>query len=420
MKIHHTVLLLAALAGTELSLVNAGDWREFRGPGGTAVSPDSGFPLRWSATENVKWKTPLPSRGNESPIVVGDRVFVTSAAADGKERRLHALNRSTGQELWVRPVTFDTAEETHGTNPFGAATPVSDGTRVVVWHGSAGVFCYDLDGKELWKASPGRVEHIWGYGSSPVIFNGRVILNYGPGRAQFVIALDLETGTQLWRHDEPGGNNDRSGRMIGSWSTPVVATVSGEEQLICSLPTRVVALNPADGVVRWYCEGLSGRNGDLVYTSPLISGDTGVAMGGYHGPAMGFRLGGTGNMTTASRLWQVTDKNPQRIGSGLVIGEHVFMANAGPGLIQCLELKTGQEVWKARADGKEHWGSIVLAEGRLHVTNQSGDTLVFAPNAREFELLATNPLGDASNSTPAFSNGEIFIRTSRHLYCISD
>jgi len=397
----------------------AGDWPAFRGPVGLGVTSDTGFPTSWSQDENVRWKIELPNRGNESPVVAVGLVFATSATDDGSERRLHCFDRTDGTEKWTREVSYKAGEKTHQTNPFGAATPAVSGNKIVVWHGSAGLFCYDLAGEQQWSAKPGAVTHIWGYGSSPVIHDGKVLLNFGPGVAQAVIAYDLETGNEVWQHKEPGGTDDRGGRMAGSWSTPVIAEVGRTPQIICSLPTRVVSLNPIDGSVIWSCDGLVGKNGNLVYTSPLISKGIGVAMGGYTGPAIGFRLDGKGDVTTTHRLWHDDAKQPQRISSGVIVGDHIFMANAGPGTLQCLELTTGKEVWKDRGPGANSWGQMCFADGRLYVTNQKSQTVVFSPNAEKYEQLAVNSLDGSSNSTPAFSDGEIFLRTSKSLYCVS-
>ena len=412
------VLALSSFVLTP-SAATAADWPAFRGPTGLGTTTDAGFPLKWSRTENVKWRAEMPIRGNESPIVSNGRVFVTSATNDGQQRRLHCLDRADGKELWVKTVAHEEKEPTHQTNPFGAATPASDGEHVVVWHGTAGLFCYDHSGEQIWKADLGKVGHIWGYGSSPVIFEDRVYLNFGPGVDQFLVAVDLKTGDIVWKFEEPGGNNDRQGRMAGSWSTPVLVPVGSEVQLVCSLPTRVVGLDPKTGKLLWWCDGLKGRNGNLVYTSPLIGKDIGVAMGGYTGPALAFKLGGEGDITQSGRLWHDEQKHPQRIGSGVIVGDHIFMANAGPGTFQCLELKTGKELWKDRGPGGNHWGAMVFADNRLYVTNQNGTTIVFAPDATGFKVLAENSLGEKSNSTPAFSDGEIFLRTNNAVYCVA-
>ena len=408
-----------ALIAMPSGILVAGDWPAFRGPVGLGVTSDTGFPMSWSADENIRWKIALPNRGNESPVVASGLVFVTSATDDGSKRRLHCFGRDDGAVKWTKEVSYKAGEKTHQTNPFGAATPVVSSDKVVVWHGSAGLFCYDLQGEQLWSTPTGAVTHIWGYGSSPVVHDGKVLLNFGPGVAQAVVAYDLDTGDEIWRHEEPGGTDDRGGRMAGSWSTPVIAEVGEQAQVIMSMPTRVVSLDPKDGSPIWWCDGLVGENGNLVYTSPLISKGLGVAMGGYTGPSLGFRLDGKGDVTESHRLWHDDKKQPQRISSGVIVGDHIFMANAGPGTIQCLELKTGKEVWKARGPGGNHWGQMCFADDRLFVTNQNGQTIVFAPNIEKYEQLSVNSLDEKSNSTPAFSDGEIFLRTAEHLYCVS-
>jgi outer membrane protein assembly factor BamB len=415
-----THLILAAAIFTSACLVSsAADWPGFRGPKGNGVSEEASFPAEWSMDKNVKWRIDMPIRGNESPIVSNGHVFTTSATADGMARRLHCFDRKDGKQVWVKEVPFAEKEKTHQTNPFGAATPAADGEKVVVWHGSAGLFCYDFKGTELWKADLGPVGHIWGYGSSPVIHDGLVFLNYGPGEQQFLVAVKLADGEIAWKVDEPAGNNARAGKMVGSWSTPVIVGSGESAQLVCSMPTRAVALNAKTGDLIWECSGLTGNNGNLVYTSPVIAGETGIFMGGYTGPAMGVKLGGSGDVTETHRLWHATEKNPQRISSGIVVGDHLFMANAGPGTFQCLEIATGKEVWKDRGPGANHWGQMAFASGNLYVTNQKGATVVFEPSVDGFKLVSTNQLDAASNSTPAFSDAEIFLRTSKSLFCIA-
>jgi outer membrane protein assembly factor BamB len=243
----------------------------------------------------------------------------------------------------------------------------------------------------------------------------------GPGERTFLTALDLQTGETLWETPEPGGSSADGQPWVGAWGTPVIVQVDGQQQILCGLPTRVAAFDPENGSVVWSVEGVSSGQNDLIYTSPLVSGDLAVVMGGFNGPAFGTKLGGQGDVTETNRLWRV-QRNPQRIGSGVVIGKHVFMANADdPGSIQCINIETGDVLWEERRtpDGP-HWGSVVLADGRLYVTGQKGITRVFKPNPERYEVLAENDLGENSNSTPAISDGEIFLRTFRHLYCIAE
>jgi len=147
----------------------AGDWPAFRGPSGNGVAPEDKAPLHWAPGKNVRWKAPLPGPGNSSPIVSRGRVFITCAEDEGRKRNLYCFDRRTGEKLWVRTVNHTNAEPTHRTNPYCASTPVADGSRVIVWHGSAGVFCYDFSGREVWKRVLGEVRHDWGYASSPIL-----------------------------------------------------------------------------------------------------------------------------------------------------------------------------------------------------------------------------------------------------------
>lgn len=409
-----------SLAATIHASAVANDWPAFRGPGLTGVSDETRLPLTWSAEKNVRWKTRLPAPGNSSPVVSRDRVFVTCATDQGERRGLYCFDRREGRLLWQRIVEFHESDPTHATNPYCGSSPATDAARVVVWHGSAGLHCYDYDGNLLWSRDLGTFHHIWGYGSSPVFYGDSILLNCGPGVRTFVTAIDRRTGETQWQVDEPGGDEGQEQpgqkpKWIGSWSTPLVTKVGGRDQILVSLPHHVQAYDPRDGKILWRCDGL----GDLVYTSVLVRDGMGVAMSGFHGPAIGFKLGGSGNVTETNRLWHVTTQNPQRIGSGVIIGEHIYMVNE-PGLVQCLELETGKEVWKDRLGGEKVWASIVAAEGRLYVTDEGGTTYVFAPNPERLEVLAKNQIGEPTNSTLALSDGQIFLRTFEHLICIEE
>ena len=415
------ILIIIALLVVAGQAARAEDWPSFRGPEGNGISQEKNFPVTWSRDEKVKWKAELPGPGNSSPIVCHGRVFITCGEDQGRRRSLYCYDRSSGRQMWVRTVAFDKVMPTHKTSPYCSSTPAADRDRVVVWHSSAGLYCYDLDGQQLWSRDLGEFRHMWGYGSSPVLYNNRVVLNCGPGRRVFLTAVDLDTGKTIWKTEEPfegDGDRNENGKYLGSWSTPVIASVGGKELILCSMPTRLNAYDHKNGSIVWSCDGLRGRKGDLVYTSPIIADDVCVAMGGFNGPAIGVSMGGSGNVTGSHRLWRV-EPNPQRIGSGVCVDGHVYMASAGPSTFQCLAPKTGEVLWEERSDGAAHWGSLVFAAGRLYVTDQAGTTQVFLPNPEKFELVARNPLGERSNSTPAFSEGEIFIRTFEHLYCIS-
>jgi outer membrane protein assembly factor BamB len=239
----------------------------------------------------------------------------------------------------------------------------------------------------------------------------------------FVTALDLQDGSTVWEQDEPQDSEVPDARADskykGSWTTPVVAHVGGEEHLICTMPTRVNGYDLATGKILWTCDGIRGPRGDLAYSSPMIENDFCVAIGGFEGPSIGFRLGGTGNITESSRQWRV-EKNPQNIGTGIFVDGHIYRVNASPGpLVDCFDKKTGVPVWRGRRGGAA-WASLVMAGDRLFATNQDATTYVFKRNTEQYEEVAQNTLNETSNATPALSNGQIFIRTHEHLYCIGE
>lgn len=392
----------------------ADDWPMFRGPSGDGISTEKAAPATWAKDKNVQWRVALPQHGNGSPIVSNGRVFVTSAEdVDGARRSLYCFDRKDGKQVWVRTLDLGKREITHQTNPYCGTTPAADGKRVVVWEGSAGLHCYDFEGKELWKRDFGEFRHMWGYGTSPVIHDGKVFLNSGPGARVFVTALNLSDGKTVWEALEPSkGNNDNNegGKPKGSWSTPLVV----KEQVLCSMPTRVVAYAAANGKLLWSCDGMRFDKGDLAYSSPVLAGDVLVATGGYNGPRLGIRLGG-------SPLWRTDSKeNPQSIGSGVVIDGLVYQPFEGPNAIDCIDPRTGKIVWREARAGGAFWGSMVAAAGRVYVTDKGGTTVVFKPNPQKFELVARNELKEESNSTPAVSDGRIFIRTFKALYCIGE
>ena len=294
---------------------------------------------------------------------------------------------------------------------------------MIAWHDTAGLYCYDLDGKELWSRNLGEFAHQWGFGSSPVIYKDRILLNCGPGKRIFVTAIDLASGKTLWEQEEAqdseSTDNNAANKYKGSWATPVIVNIDGKDQAVVTLPTRVASYDPLSGDIIWSCDGIRGPKGDLAYSSPVIGEGVLVATGGFGGPSIAVKLGGKGDVTESHQLWRA-NSNPQSIGTGVMIGKHLFKPNAArPDALQCLDPETNEVVWGA-LPGESFWGSIVAADGRLYATNQKGTTYVFEPNPEKYVQLAENPLGESSNSTPAISDGNIFIRTHRNLYCIGE
>jgi outer membrane protein assembly factor BamB len=399
-----------------LSAAQAENWPGWRGPTGQGQSNEKDLPLVWSETKNIKWKVPLPDTGNASPVVWGKRVFLTQTTDKGKKRGVLCFDRDRGKLLWHKSVDFNDTEPTHDTNPYGAATPVTDGQRVIASLGSAGLVCWDVDGKQLWHRPLGKMIHIWGNASSPILYGDLVILWLGPGQKQALVAFDKTTGKPVWAHEEPGGKSGlgKDKEWVGSWSTPAVVRVGERDELILSVPYKVKGFDPKTGKERWSCAGL----GPLVYTSPVVSADgIVVAMSGYHGPALAVKAGGSGDVTKTHRLWHHPRPLPQRIGSAVLVGEHAYLINE-PGLGQCFELKTGKDLWKQARTTSTTWGSLVHAGGRLYVTNTRGETVVLAATPKR-EVLARNKLEDRVLASIAVSDGELFIRGYEHLYCIA-
>ena len=403
----------------------ASNWPQWRGPQGTGVSDESNLPLHWSTNENVRWRAPLPDKGNSTPVIWGNRVFIVQAIedkAEGKHRRtLMCFDKATGKVLWQSGITVRENELTHEDNPYCSASATSDGECVVAWYGAPGLYAYDLNGKEIWHRDLGPQRHIWGNGGSPILYQNLCILNFGPGERTFVIAVDKKSGKTVWQHDEPGGDSgekkpDQSkAAWIGSWSTPVAARVENHDELLVSFPSRVAAFDPITGKERWTCRGLN----PLVYTSPLYANGVVVAMGGFGGSALAAKAGGEGDITEKQRLWQVP-RNKQRIGSGVISGDHIYILD-DPGVAECIELKTGKVVWEQRLKGKasatDSWASMVLAGDKLYVINKAGDAFVLRASP-QFELLSTSSLGERTLASIAPSDGNLFIRTYKALWCI--
>jgi outer membrane protein assembly factor BamB len=413
-KLLGVAVALVVAAGT----LSADDWPAFRGPAGNGTSSEKSVPTAWAPDKNIKWKAALAQPGNGSPIVSSGKVFITAQEdKEGKKRSLYCYDRKDGKQLWVKTVDFGKAMPTHDTNTHSPSTPASDGKKVVVWHGSAGLYCYDLEGKELWKRDLGVFDHDWGEGTSPVIHDGRVFLNSGPSlKKVFVAAFKLETGETIWQNEEPfkgTGFKNEVDQYMGSWCTPLVAN----GQVICAMATRLISYAPEDGKILWYSEGIRFNNGDLSYSSPVVAGDLVVTVGGYGGPSMAVKFGGSGDVTATHRVWR-NAKNQQSIGSGIVVDGYLYMP-WDTNSIDCIDPKTGKQVWRGRTKGPA-WGSLVMAGGHAYLTDKKGRTTVFKPNPEKFEALATNELGEDSNSTPAISDGQIFIRTFKNLYCISE
>src|SRR6266566_1019412 len=217
---------LILLLGT--SLARADNWPAWRGPHANGISDERTLPVTWSATQNVRWKVPLPEPGNSTPVVWGDRVFLTQSLDKGKRRAVLCFARADGKKLWQQDVPCTIKETTPADNPPCSSSPVTDGKAVYAAFGSAGVVAYDFQGKKLWHRDLGPLLHVFGNGSSPTLYKDLLILFHGPGEPTFMIALDKHSGKTVWKQDEFALNHN----LFGTWSSPVVARLEGRDQLL--------------------------------------------------------------------------------------------------------------------------------------------------------------------------------------------
>jgi outer membrane protein assembly factor BamB len=406
-------ILILALAAIVLPMpLHAANWPSWRGPHGNGISAEKNLPTRWSTNENVRWRVPLPEAGNSTPIVWGDRIFVTQPVAKENRRTLMCFDRKNGKLLWQSGVEVKGEERTHETNPFASGSPVTDGERVIAWFGSGGLACYDFAGKELWRTDLGKHDHIFGYGGSPVLHGDLCFLNFGPGEREFLVAVNRKTGKEVWRHESPTpATND----IHGTWSTPLIAEWNGRTELISALRGQLAGHDPKTGKVLWQATNF----GIQAKTTPLAGEGVVVISGDLKSAEIAVRLGGSGDVSTSHLLWR-KDPPKRRVGTGIIYKGHYFGAQT-PGLADCVELKTGKIVWEERLRGSGAnnavWSSPVLSEDKLYIVNQNGDVFVLRAGDK-FEVVAMNSLGERSNASVVPSDGELFLRTHQALWCI--
>ncbi len=404
------------------SAVLGDNWPEWRGPTRDGISTEQNLPTHWSENQNVKWKAPLPGPGNSTPVVWGDRVFVTQA--EENKRELICFDRKSGKLLWTKGTTYADKEESHEMNPMCSSSPATDGEHVYAWLGSAGFFAYDLNGREVWHTEVGKQHHEWGYASSPIINQDAVFLNFGPGEGSFLAGFSKKTGKQLWKYnveekhfkERKDGFGGQDKGVTGSWSTPIVVKTAGREELIITLANKMSGFDPGTGKELWFVRGLN----PLIYTSPVYGEGLVVGNGGFQGPDLVVRPGGNGDVTDSHKVWE-GGRTANRLGSGVIKDGYLFLPTM-PGMAECIELKTGKNVWNERIRGKgaknDIWSSFILAGDLIYVVNQSADTLILRASPK-FEMVGVNSIGnEMCNASLVVSDGDLFIRTHANLWCI--
>ena len=418
-------VILAGLVGFTIKSLSAADWPQFRGPAGAGIADDRDYPTTWSATENVAWRIELPGPGASSPITLGERVFVTSyrgygvnRSAPGElsqlERVLVCLNRADGKIAWESPVKGTPDEDryqgqiqSHG---YATSTPATDGTRVYVFFGKAGVLAFDLNGKQLWQTSvgTGSAQMGWGQGTSVILYKNLVIVP-AFAESKAMIALDKETGKQVWKTDADG--------FGGCWSSPILVDLpDGKQELVVSVPHEIWGLDPNNGDFLWFAEGV--KEGPMC---PTLVTQNGVvyAIGGRQGGAVAIRVGGRDDVTKTHTVWRKDFGS--YVTSPVLFGEHLYWVS-DRGIAYCVKTADGEQVYRERlADAGQLYSSVVVANGRLFAASRENGTYVYAAKP-QFESVARNSVDEDAgtcNATPAFSNGQMFLRTNRYLYCIA-
>ncbi len=418
--------LVASLGCLSLATTLMGaNWPSWRGPNGDGSSPEKSVPLHWSATENVLWKIELPEPGDSSPVVWGDKIFLTQSFEKEGGRTVMCYHRRDGKLLWKQGTTWTQREQRYGKNPHCAASPVTDGERVIAFFGSAGLFCWDMNGQELWRRDLGAQSHEWSYAASPLIHGDMCVLYFGPGPNARLLGLDKRSGKTVWEFKEPaleprprtdGFKGSERGGVVGTFTTPIIVRAGQRDELIQTFPQFVRAFDPRTGGALWHCDGLN----ELVYCSPVAGEGVVVAMGGFFGTSLAVKLGGSGDVTATHRLWQAV-RTKNRLGTGVISGGHAYILNT-EGIAECLNLQTGESLWQERVKGTgkkgDSWSSMVLVDGHILCLNQSSETIALKASPK-FELVRVNALdGDLANSSHAVSDGSLYIRTHKHLWRI--
>lgn len=434
------LLLIATIVTPFAAKANPkSNWPGWRGPDGQGVSPETGLPVEWSHTKNVKWKTPISGRGHSSPIVWNKKIFLTTALdgevvpgrtpgvthkmADGSDfvhpdamgaDRKHTLkvicvDRDTGKILWER-VAYEgpVHDSRHKKASFASSTPVTDGKYVFAFFGSEGLYAYDYKGKLLWKQDLGKLGTASvGYGVSPILYGDFVILQCDelPSKS-FIVAFDKKTGKEAWRTPR---NVDLT------WTTPVLVQAGNRTEIVTAAIEAIIAYDPLTGKELWRHKGLESN----AVPTPVVMKDLVVITSGSPNKiALALKAGGSGDITGTPRLVWSYNKGTAYVPSPIGYGDYVYLMT-GNGTITCLEAKTGKVVYEGARVPKAtlFWASPIAFEGKILLTSEEGDTYVLKAGPKH-EVLRTNSLGEPVYASPAVADGNIFIRGEQNLYAI--
>jgi outer membrane protein assembly factor BamB len=411
MKTAILCLFLAASA-------SAADWPQWRGPQWTGASPDQGLPLKWSATENVAWSVELPGHSAATPIVSGDAVYITAPEADTVQ--LLRLDRKDGAVRWKRALG-PAAGHAHRKHNMASPSPVTDGRSVFAMTGSGVLKAFAADGRELWTRDfpkdYGAFGLNWGYASSPLLLDGTLYVPVLHGMKtddpSYVVALDAATGKNRWKVDRP---TPALQEAPDAYTTPTFLKLGGKTEIIVTGGDVVTAHDPATGQELWRSTGLNPSSDPWyrIVASPVPLDGMVIAPTRVK-PMLALKGGGRGDVTASHRVWSY-DAGPD-VPTPATDGTHLYIVG-DKGLVSCLDAKTGQVLYgPQRIATGTYSASPVVADGKVYVVSEDGLTTVLKAGPK-FEVLGENALGETTLATPAVAGGQLFIRTSKKLYCL--
>ncbi len=407
------VALLVLIAASS----RADNWPHWRGEGGNGVSTTATPPTEWSDTQNVKWKAELPGRGSGSPIVWEDRVFVVTSvpSQSGEGGALDFIvicfDRETGKIEWQRTVATGTPHEgTHITNNFASASPTTDGQHVYAHFGSQGLYCLTMDGEPVWDRDFGdmKTRNEFGEGSSPTIAGEKIIVPWDHEGQSYIYALNKLDGDILWQveRDEPT-----------NWATPLVVTHGGRQQVVMNGQNYACSYDLDTGDELWRCDGQTERPA----ASAVAMGDMVFVTSGFRGSFLGaFDLGGRGDIKgTPSVLWTKGRDTPD-IASPLLSAGRLYYYKAKTGILTCVDAATGVPHYASQRTALQTtYASPVAAGGHVYLSDRDGTTVVIK-DANQYQVVATNRIGETIDATPAPVDNQLFIRGERNLFCIEE
>ncbi len=407
-RLHFTILLSLIInflfGQTSSGIENWPGWRGPRGDG--SAEDDRRLPVKWNVEENTLWKTQLPGKGHDSPIIWENRICIVSALDETRDRVLMCFDRKSGHVLWQKTVLKSPPERIHKLNSLASSTPVTNGRLVFVSfldRNEMFIAAYDFSGKQIWKKRPGIFSSIHGYCSSPILWKGKLIINGDHDGEAYLVALDQSNGKLIWKTPRP--NKTRS------YCTPIIRQIDNRTQMILSGSKSVASYDPDTGKQHWIIDGPTEQFvASLVYNGDLLF----MTCGFPERHMMAIRPNGKGNVTETHVAWRTT-RSASYVPSPVAIGDY-FLVVADNGVASCFIAKSGKRLWNERLP-RRHSASVIAANGLAYFLSDQGVMSVIRPG-NEFDLVARSELGEQCNASPAIYDGNFYIRGDKHLYCI--